>query len=90
MALRWVDGAPAGLASPDHLAPLIAEVADTLMEVGLLYTYVSAEGAVPPDERERRKMQAVHLRATTRLLAAARAELDLLHLDLTGRPWEPV
>ena len=90
MARRAVNGTPAGLAAPDHLAPLIAEVADTLMEVGLLYTYVSAEGTVPPDERVRRKMQAVHLRATTRFLATARAELDLLHLDLTGRPWEPV
>ncbi len=90
MARRAVNGTPAGLAAPDHLAPLMADVVDTLGEVGLLSTYVSAEGAVLPDERERRKMQAVHLRATTRLLAAARAELDLLHLDLTGRPWEPV
>ena len=89
MALRAVGPIPAGLVKAGDLAPLIAEVADTLGEVGLLYSYVTTERGVPPDERERKVLQAVHLRAASRHLANARAELDLLHVDLTGRRWEP-
>ena len=61
-------------------------MADPLGEVGLLHPHVATERPVPADDWERKAMQAIHLRAATRHLAHARAELDLLHLDPAGRP----
>ena len=55
----------------------------------MLDTHVSTGRPVPAGERDRALMQAVHLRAATRFLAAAKGELGVLYLDLTGRAWEP-
>ena len=91
MALRAVESLPTGdgRVRAEDLSPLLAEVADTLAEVGLLYTHAATDRPVPAGERDRALLQAVHLRAATRFLAAAKGELGVLYLDLTGRAWEP-
>ena len=91
MVLRAVEPLPTGdgRVRAEDLGSLIAEVADTLAEVGLLYTHAATDRPVPAGERDRVVMQGVHLRAATRFLAAAKGELGVLYLDLTGQAWEP-
>ena len=91
MALRAVEPLPTGdgRIRAEDLGPLLAEIADTLAETGLLYTHVATDRPVPADQRDRAVMQAVHLRAATRFLAAAKGELGVLYLDLAGHAWEP-
>ena len=91
MALRAVEPLPTGngRVRAEDLSPLIGEIADTLAETGLLYTHAATGRPVPADQRDRAVMQAVHLKAATRFLAAAKGELGVLYLDLTGQAWEP-
>ena len=91
MAQRAVEPVPTGdgRVRAADLDPLIAEITDTLAEVALTYTHVSTDRPVAAGQRDRVVMQAVHLRAATRHLAAAKGELGVLYLDLAGHAWEP-
>ena len=91
MALRAVESLPTGdgRVRAEDIGPLLAEISDTLAEVCLTYTHVSTGRPIPAGEHDRALLQAVHLRAATRFLAAAKGELGVLYLDLTGQAWEP-
>ena len=59
MALRAVEPLPTGggRVRAENLSPLLAEISDTLAEVGLLYTHAATNRPVPAGERDRVVMQ---------------------------------